>query len=72
MHEIQVNIVSRNNRPHFYMRYKDPVTGKQPERSTGKSNRREAEKVAAKWEAELQEGRYKATSKITVGVNVTT
>jgi len=54
----------------LYMRYKDPVTGKHVTRSTeiprdsGRA-RKEAEKVAAKWEAELHEGRYKAPSKMT-------
>jgi len=40
------------------MRYVDPFTSKQVTRSTGTEKKREAERVAAKWEAELREGRY--------------
>jgi len=47
------------------MYYEDPVTGKREWRSTRKKSRREAEREAAKWEAELQEGRYKRPSKVT-------
>ena len=36
-------------------------------RSTGTRKRKQAEKFAAKWEAELPEGRYKSPSKITWG-----
>jgi integrase len=61
--EIKVHVVNYG-RKNFYMRYLDPVTGKQVPRSTGKSIRREADRVAAKWEAELQEGRYKSPSKV--------
>jgi len=54
----------------LYMRYKNPLTGKYETRSTdvprdGAKARKAAESVAAKWEAELQEGRYKAPSKVT-------
>lgn len=42
------------------MRYRDPVTGASHSQSTGTKNRRKAERVAAKWEAELQAGRYQA------------
>jgi integrase len=47
------------------MRYHCRDTGRLVERSTGASNRREAEKIAAKWEAELQEGRYSKPSHMT-------
>jgi integrase len=46
------------------MRYTDPVTGKRHSRSTDAKTRREAERAAAKWEAELQEGRYQTSSNI--------
>ena len=57
-------------REFLYMRYKDPVTGKYVTRSTevprdGANARKAAAKVAAKWEAELEDGRYKAPSKVT-------
>ena len=59
--EIHVYVSSQGPRcksRNLLMRYRDPVTGKSPARSTGTTNRREAERLAAKWEAELNEGRY--------------
>jgi len=47
------------------MRYTDPFSGKHVARSTRTTRRREAERIAAKWEAELREGRYHSPSKIT-------
>jgi site-specific recombinase XerD len=41
------------------------VTKKHVTRSTGTKSKKEAVKVAAKWEAELHEGRYKPKSRIT-------
>ena len=61
---IRVHVVDYG-RANLYMRYTDPVTGKQVTKSTGKNRRKEAVRVAAKWEADLQEGRYKAPSKVT-------
>ena len=62
--EIRVHVVSYG-RKYLYMRYRDPVTGKTVARSTQCTRRRDAERAAAKWEAELREGRYKPPSKIT-------
>ncbi len=62
--EIKVQVVEYPDRKNLMMRYLDPVTGKQVCRSTGTTNRRDAERVAAKWEAELQEGRYQTPSKV--------
>jgi integrase len=53
------------SRKFFYMRYTDPITGKAVAKSTGERTRSKAERVAAKWEADLQEGRYKSPSKVT-------
>ncbi len=64
MSEIKVT-VSNYGRKYLYMRYKDPITGKNVAKSTGTTNMKEAVKIAAKWEAELQEGRYKPASKVT-------
>jgi integrase len=66
MHEkgLRVTISAYSDRKYLMMRYLDPVTGKLKSRSTGTNNRREAERIAAKWEAELQEGRYRQPSKI--------
>lgn len=64
MQDIKVHVVDRG-RKFLAMRYIDPITGQKIERSTKKSTRKDAEKVAAKWEAEIQEGRYKSPSKVT-------
>jgi integrase len=66
---IKVHVVDYG-RECFYMRYVDPVTKKQVTRSTDvkrstRNAKREAAKVAAKWESELQEGRYKSPLKVT-------
>jgi integrase len=61
--EIKVHVIDYG-RKNLYMRYVDPVTGKQSTRSTGTHKRKDAERIAHKWEAELQEGRYKAPSKV--------
>ncbi len=62
--EIKVHILMRKGRVNFSMRYLDPFTNRHCERSTGVSKQREAEKIAAKWEAELQEGRYQKRSRM--------
>jgi integrase len=61
---IKVHVVNRG-RKFLYIRYLCPDAGKPIERSTGTDNRREAEKIAAKWEGELQEGRYAKPSRMT-------
>lgn len=61
---IKVHVLDKG-RSKLYMRYKDPLTGKDVTRSTGTTNPTEAMKAAAKWEAELQEGRYKSPLKVT-------
>lgn len=55
---IKVLVVKYPDRRYLMMRYVDPITGKQMARSTRTAVRREAERIAAKWEAELQENRY--------------
>lgn len=62
--EIKVTVSKFADRPCYIMRYTDPVTGKRHSRSTDTTTRREAERAAAKWEAELQEGRYQASTNI--------
>ena len=61
---IKVLVVKYPDRRYLMMRYVDPITGKQMARSTGTTVRREAERTAAKWEAELQENRYTRPSNI--------
>jgi integrase len=64
MENIKVYVIKFPDRKNMDMRYRDPTTSKFVRRSTGTSNRKKAEKIAAKWEAELQEGRYKKASKM--------
>lgn len=67
MQQLKVRIIDRQ-RKCYYMRAELP-DGSRQERSTGvevggKKQRREAERVAAVWESELREGRYKSPSKV--------
>lgn len=62
--QIKVSLVSYPDRKFWMMRYVDPVTRRHVARSTKTVNRREAEKIAAKWEAELQDGRYRPDDKV--------
>jgi hypothetical protein len=62
--EIKVAVVKYPDRKFLMMRYTDPITGKQRARSTGTTVRREADRIAAKWEQQLQEGRYQPPKKI--------
>lgn len=55
----KVVVVRYPDRPNFMMRYADPVTGRQRAKSTRTKVRREAERMAAKWEAELLAGQYR-------------
>jgi integrase len=70
-HEIEVKVVEYADRSHYLMAYKCPVSRRRKWKSTEvlrdgtKKARTEAERVAAKWEAELREGRYHATGRIT-------
>lgn len=63
--EIKVHVVKYPDRQNLVMRYRDPETGRQVQRSTGTTKQKEAVKAAAKWEAELREGRYHQTSRMT-------
>lgn len=55
---IRVTVIPRKNSPYLYMRHRNAETGEEELRSTGETDRREAERAAAKWEAELEEARY--------------
>ncbi len=63
--EIKVHVVKYPDRANLVMRYKDPYNGRQVQRSTGTTIHKEALKVAAKWEDDLHNGRYKAASRVT-------
>jgi integrase len=65
MEEIRVKVTRHGHRKYLVMYYDDPLTGKREQRSTKQTKRREAEREAAKWEAELREGRYKRANQIT-------
>ncbi|MCH7688467.1 MAG: hypothetical protein IH899_17590 [Planctomycetes bacterium] len=62
--EIKVHVIDYG-RKSLYMRFTDTTTGKHVTKSTGTNKRREAERIAAKWEHDLREGRYQSPSKIT-------
>ncbi|WP_146453020.1 tyrosine-type recombinase/integrase [Bythopirellula polymerisocia] len=62
---IKVHVVKYASCKNLMMRYLDPFTNKQVARSAGTTKQREAERVAAKWEAELREGRYQKRSRVT-------
>lgn len=64
MNEISVKVSKFGDRRFFLMYYDCPLSGKRKSRSTKTENKREAEKLAAKWEAELREGRYKPLANI--------
>lgn len=61
---IKVKVTKNGTRRFFTMYYDDPLTGKRCQRSTKCDRRKDAEKAAAKWEAELHEGRYKPASNV--------
>jgi integrase len=69
--DLKVSVVEFSDRRHYQMQFRDPITGRKRTRSTGiertgrKRERTEAERVAAKWEADLREGRYSSPSKST-------
>lgn len=63
--QIAVHVVRYKDRPNWVMRYVDPVTGKQVTKSAKTTSKRDADRKAAKWEAELREGRYQRQSRMT-------
>jgi len=71
MGAINVKVVEFGDRPHYQMQWVDPLSGKKKTKSTRvrrtgrKRERKEAESVAAKFEADLQHDRYSEPSKTT-------
>lgn len=63
--DIKVHVIEYPDRRSLVLRYKDPMTGKFKSKSAGTNSRKEAEKVAAVWEADLRSGRYASPSKTT-------
>ncbi len=64
MTEIKVYVFKKSGRKNYYCQWDDPVTGATETRSTGCDKRREAERWAGKLRAELEEGRYKESSRL--------
>ncbi|MBA3483728.1 MAG: phage integrase N-terminal SAM-like domain-containing protein [Pirellulales bacterium] len=62
---IKVHVIKYPDRDNLMMRYRCPDSGKHIARSTRATNQRKAEREAAKWEAELREGRYQKPSRMT-------
>jgi integrase len=62
--EIKVHVASYGDGRNLMLRYTDPLTGERIAKSAGTRNRREAEREAGKWQAELREGRYQKASRI--------
>src|SRR3954471_23874754 len=63
--EIKVYVASYGDGRKLMLRYTDPLTGKRVAKTAGTRNRREAEREAGKWQAELREGRYQKPNHIT-------
>jgi hypothetical protein len=62
---IKVHVVKYPDRDNLMMRYRDPYTGRHVARSTGTTKHGEAVKLAAKWEDDLHNGRFKSPSRVT-------
>jgi len=63
--EIHVTVSSYGDGRNLMMVYRDPISGRKVARSSGTTNRREAERRAAVWQDELNSGRYQSPSKLT-------
>ncbi len=62
--EVKVKVVERKGRGSFVIRWRDPDTGAWKEKVVKSKVKKDAEKVAAQLEADLQQGRYVAASKV--------
>jgi len=62
--QVNVSIFKRQHSRVYHMQYRN-AAGRKTRRSTTKTARRDAERIAAKWEAELREGRYQKASRTT-------
>ena len=64
---IKVHVVKYPDRDNLVMRYRDPFTGRQVQRSTRTASHKEAVKIAAKWEDDLHNGRFKVAEPCHMG-----
>ena len=62
---INVNVVKFPDRDNYMLRFTDPLSGKRKHQNSGTSNKKEAERAAARWEDELKTGKYKSTENLT-------
>jgi integrase len=62
--EIRVKVV-RRGKWGYQLRWRDPETGAWRQKAAGSDSKKVAEKLAAQLEADLQQGRYVAPSKVT-------
>lgn len=65
MNEIRVSVSAYGPSRKLVMRYRDPVTGKRVAKSTGTKIRREAERIAARFEDEINQKRGLRPAKMT-------
>ena len=65
--EIRVAVIRFGDRKALQMQHVYPVPRRKKTRSTGTSNRRQAERVVVQWEDELRTGVYRSPSNATWG-----
>lgn len=61
---VKVKVVKRKGVKNLYLRWVCPLSGREKQKSSGTHRRSEAIKVAGKWEAELNSGKYTTTQRI--------
>lgn len=62
--KVRVRVFRRSGREFFEAQWTDPVSGKKKTRSTGKATKKEALRVAARIESEIEDGTFEAFSRI--------
>jgi integrase len=56
MDDISISVFRRSGEKYYHMQYRDPVSGQKVRKSTGVMKKREADRIAAKWEKEIRAG----------------
>jgi hypothetical protein len=62
---IKVGVVKYDDRPNLVLLWTDPETGRLRTKSAGTPRRRDAERAAAKLEAEISDGKHSAMASVT-------